>query len=164
MQKGQQPAAQQTIGMMSRRQPLKKGTRKNKKHKQEDEPVEKDSPNLAKGDSLEKESGKASLEKESGKASLEKEAKKVSCKEEGATSAPSRPSKPLAKGQEAPALAKEGDEEQSLAKGAGQAQSLEKGVVMHQQPLAKGKKSQPLEKGLCQSRQHHHLHLAKGGR
>lgn len=35
---------------------------------------------------------------------------------------------------------------------------------MHQQPLAKGKKSQPLEKGLCQSRQHHHLHLAKGGR
>ena len=51
-----------------------------------------------------------------------------------------------------------------LQKGQVRHNPLKKVMVMHQQPLAKGKKSQPLEKGLCQSRQHHHLHLAKGGR
>ena len=128
---------------------------------------------------MEKESGKASLEQEAKKVSLEKEKgrkKKTpypfpfshvdqGWEEEGATSAPSRPSKRLAKGQEAPALAKRVVRRSNpLQKGQVRHNPLKKGMVMHQQPLAKGKKSQPLEKGLCQSRQHHHLHLAKGGR
>ena len=68
--------------------------------------------------------------------------------EEGATSAPSRPSEPLAKGQEAPALAKEGgEEEQSLAKGTGQAQSLEKGDGDASTALGKGQEESTLGKG-----------------